>query len=58
MPVHIGQMTTELVGEPAQTASAATTDTPAAWAEQERYRRIREQQRQQCLRTRANGFDD
>ena len=58
MPVHIGQMTTDVTVEPADTGAPTVNEAPAAWAELERHRKAREREQSIRLRTQARSFDD
>ena len=58
MPVHIGQMTTDVTAEAAPAPTAGSTETPAAWSEVERCRKARERDVGIRIRTRAYAFDD
>jgi hypothetical protein len=59
MPVHIGEMTTDVIAQPATSAPAReANELPAAWTEEERLRKVAD--RRECLhqRTSAHGYDD
>lgn len=59
MPVHIGQMTTDVIAEPSSNPAARdTNEAPPAWTEEERFRKVREQMACLRRRTTSDGYDD
>ena len=59
MPVHIGQMTTDVIAEPSSNSSARdANEAPPPWMEEERVRTVREQHESIRLRTTSDLYDD
>lgn len=59
MPVHIGQMTTDVIADsPSGPAARDATEAPVSWKEEARSREIRAEVERVQQRTRARGYDD
>lgn len=56
MSVHVDEMTSDVVGEPAPSTTPSSGTTP--WEEEERARAVAERVARDAERTRAEGFDD
>jgi hypothetical protein len=57
MPVHIDQLTTDVIPEP-ESAAAVTAVSEKPWEEEERARDLTRRLKQNAGRTSAKGFDD
>ena len=59
MPVHIGQMTTDVIADSsAGSVARDATVAPVSWKEEARGREIRAEIERVQQRTRAHGYDD
>lgn len=58
MPVHIGQMTTDVMVQPADVSAPTVNEAPPVWSELERFRKALEHERAVRLRTHAGPYDD